>query len=504
MISQLRVRPLSRQSILERALDERSAVRLSWILGGNTLKLTRPENCVSSFQDFFIEEVFNMTASLTSYIRNHWQDFSDLWRIKTIAAQNIGIDETSDWIVRQFQQLQADRVEKWTDQGGNPVIFAEFQADSPKTVLFYNHYDTQPAEPLDQWHSDPFEPTVRDDSIYVRGASDDKGELIFRLALLKYYQEHGGLPVNVKFYVEGEEEIGSSHVIDYTQAHRDELQADAVIWEGGAKNAQDQLVISGGLRGIACLQLSVTTANADLHSSKASYAESAPWRLTKALSSLRNDQDGHIRVSGIYDDVKPLNDQEKEVLSKQHFAAEEIRQAEGLTRPLLTDQPLLSLTNEPTINIEGITAGYQDAGVKTVLPRTASAKLDFRLAPSQDPTRIAGLIRQQLQENGYDDIKVDYLVGQPGFRSNVNDPFVKLVTQTAAKLYGDDQYEYILNSYGAGPAYAFGRLLQLPVLSFGIGNANSRAHGADENVKISDAVQATSLVDQVLTEFGKA
>lgn len=442
-----------------------------------------------------------MTASLEEYISNHWQDFSDLLRFKTIAAQNIGINETSDWIVKQFQDLGADHVEKWTDQGGNPVVFANFTGRGDKTVLFYNHYDTQPAAPLDQWNSDPFEPTVKDGTLYARGSSDDKGELIFRLTLLKYYQANGGLPVNIKFYVEGEEEIGSSHVIKYTQAHKEQLTADAVIWEGGAKNAQGQLSITGGLRGISCVELSVTTANADLHSSKASYAESAPWRLTNALSSLRENASERILIDGIYDDVDQLSPEEAHLIDQLHFDPDQVVKNEGLTRPLLTRTPRRDLSNEPTINIEGITAGYQEAGVKTVLPRFASAKLDFRLAPSQDPTRIPELVRHQLVKNGFPDVQVKYLVGQPGYRSDVTDPFVQLVTQTAKDLYGNDGVEYVPNSFGAGPAYAFGRLLKLPVLGFGIGNANSRAHGANENVRLTDATKAITLLDRVLQNF---
>lgn len=442
-----------------------------------------------------------MTASIQDYALEHWQNFSDLLRFKTIAAQDLGIQETSDWIFQQFQKLGAANVEKWTDQGGNPVIFAEFSGNSDKTILFYNHYDTQPAEPLDLWDTDPFEPTVKDGTLYVRGASDDKGELLFRLVLLQYYQENGGLPVNVKFYVEGEEEIGSSHVIKYTQAHQDQLQADAVIWEGGAKNAQDQLTITGGLRGISCVELSVSTANTDLHSSKASYAESGAWRLVKALSSLRDDTTGKILIDGIYDGVDKLSDAERAVLDKVNFNLEEVAKAEGLTRPSLTKHPKEALANEPTINIEGITTGYQEAGVKTALPRFASAKLDFRLAPNQDPTRVPELVKKQLEKNGFPDVQVKYLVGQPGFRSDITDPFVKLVSQTAADIYGPDGYEYELNSAGAGPAYAFGRLLKLPVLGFGIGNANSHVHGANENVKLADAGQALTLVDHVLKQF---
>ncbi|WP_251547650.1 M20/M25/M40 family metallo-hydrolase [Limosilactobacillus caecicola] len=439
-----------------------------------------------------------MTESLKEYTFQHWQDFSDLLRFKTIAAQGIGIEATSNWLVEQFKQLGANTVEKWNDQGGNPVIFAEFSGKGDQTVLFYNHYDTQPAEPLDQWDTKPFEPTVIDDTLFARGASDDKGELIFRLTLLKYYQEHGGLPVNVKFYVEGEEEIGSSHVIKYTQAHEDQLQADAVVWEGGAKNAEGQLTITGGLRGISCLELSVTTANTDLHSSKASYAESAPWRLAKALASLRDDHSKKILIDGIYDDVDELTPAEQELIEQINFDPAKVAAAEGLTQPLLTKTPKRDLSNEPTINIEGITAGYQETGVKTVLPRFASAKLDFRLAPNQNPTRIPELVRQQLAKNGFADVKVKYLVGQPGYRSDVTHPFVKLVHRTAQTIYGQDGVEYIPNSFGAGPAYAFGRLLKLPVLSFGLGNANSHVHGANENIRLSDAVQTVTLLDQIL------
>lgn len=447
-----------------------------------------------------------MTATLTDlskYASEHWQDFSDLWRFKTIAAQHLGIQETIDWLAKTFKQLGAKTVEVWNDQGGNPVIYAEFAGNSDKTVLLYNHYDTQPADPVDQWDSDPFEPSVRDGKIFVRGAEDDKGELLFRLVLLKYYQEHGGLPVNAKFYVEGEEEIGSSHVVKYTQAHRDQLTADAVIWEGGAKNAAGQLSITGGLRGIACLKLSVSSAKTDLHSSLASYAESAPWRLVKALNSLRDDDDNHIKVAGIYDDVTPLTDEERSLIGKLNFDPQTIIQNAGLTRPLLSKQPLIDLANEPTINIEGITAGYQDEGVKTVTPRYASAKLDFRLAPSQDPTRITGLVQKQLEQNGFSDVKAEYLVGQPGFRSDVNHPFIKLVCDTAAEVYGENGYEYVLNSYGAGPAYAFGRLLKLPVLSIGLGYAGANVHGANENIRLNDAYQALQHLDLVLSRFAE-
>ena len=440
---------------------------------------------------------------MREYIKEHWQDFSDLLRIKTIAAQHIGIEETSTWVAQAFRNLGAKKVAVWDDQGGNPVVFAEFTGQSDKTILFYNHYDTQPAEPLDQWATDPFAVTVQDDHIFARGIGDDKGDLIFRLAWVKYHQERGDLPVNVKFYVEGEEEIGSSHVVQYTQAHQADLQADAVLWEGGAKNEAEKLAIVGGLRGISCLELTAVSADVDLHSSKASYAESAPWRLVKALNLLRDDQTSRILIPGIYDDVRPLTPAEQQQVATLDFDAAKVIAGEGLKRPLLTDTPRTDLTNQPTITINGITAGYQEEGVKTVLPRLATAKLDFRLAPDQDPQRIPDLVRAYLDQNGFTDIKVEYIVGQKGYRSDVNHPFVGLVCDTAREVYGPDGYQYVLNSFGAGPAYAFGDLLQLPVLGIGIGYAGSNVHGANENVRLTDALQAVEHLELVAQKFAQ-
>ena len=171
-----------------------------------------------------------------NYMIKHLPDYYDYLRIPGISAQGKGIDETVKWLTDKFTELGAIEVKQWHELGGNPVLYAEFAGNSEQTVLFYNHYDVQPPDPLDEWESDPFEPTERNGKIYARGVADDKGELISRMIVLQYFAEHGGLPVNMKFIIEGQEEVGSPTIQDYVHAHRAELTADACIWEGGGKD----------------------------------------------------------------------------------------------------------------------------------------------------------------------------------------------------------------------------------------------------------------------------
>ncbi|GAA2954778.1 acetylornithine deacetylase succinyl-diaminopimelate desuccinylase-like protein [Ligilactobacillus murinus DSM 20452 = NBRC 14221] len=439
---------------------------------------------------------------IEEYALKHLADHFDYLRIKTIAAQDSGIKQTSDWLVDTFKALGATKTKTWTEHGGNPVIFAEFDAGKEKTVLFYNHYDTQPAEPLERWTSDPFEPVIREDKLFARGVSDDKGELIARLIVVKYFLQKGELPVNVKFIVEGEEEIGSAHLAKCVATHQKELTADVCFWEGGGKNEAEKYQIVGGVRGIVALEIEVETADYDLHSSLASYAESAAWRLVQGLASLR-DTKGNILVADLKTDADELTKTEKKAIVKSPFDKCAVKKASGLKRPFLTKDPKKELVNGITLTINGITTGYQEVGVKTVLPRYAVAKLDCRLTPSQDPRRVAKVIAQQLRKNGFEDLKVKYIVGQKGFRTDITSPFVSKAYQVAKRRYGEDNVCYLPNASGAGPAYVFGDDLGIPVISGGIGYAQSNEHGADENIRLVDFEQFTGYLKELLEEIGK-
>lgn len=443
-----------------------------------------------------------MTDELKQYAYEHRHDFDRLVEFKSVSAKKSELPETAAWIADTFRDLGAQEVEKWTDFGeDNPVVFASFKGQNQdKTILFYNHYDVQPAEPFDEWKTEPFKVTEKDGFFYGRGISDDKGELMYRLTLLKYYKEHGGLPVNVKFFVEGEEEVGSLRTPKYAEKHSEQLSCDACVWEGGGYNNMDHYQVVGGLRGIISFDVEVTTADVDMHSSLASYAESAPWRLVKGLSSLR-DTNGHILIDGFYDTVDKMSPEEEKLAEEQDFNLENAKKDAGLRRTVNDYNPLKELVNMPTISINGLSAGYQGTGVKTVIPRHASAKLDCRLSPHQDPEKMMQLVREQLVKNGFPDLEVHMNLGEPGYRADVNDEFVKLAMDEAKKYYSPET-KYVLNAAGGGPADMV-NTLGVPTLSIGCGYAGAKAHGPNENIRVKDYTDAVQYLGNLLNAYGK-
>ena len=434
------------------------------------------------------------------YALDHWQDFAEYLKHSSISSQNKGINETSDWLVQTFKKLGAKTATKWHDQGGNPVVFAEFTGNSDYTVLFYNHYDVQPPEPLAEWKSDPFTPTEKDGKLFARGVCDDKGELMARLGVVQYFNEHGGLPVNLKFFVEGEEETGSRHVSLYVDAYQDELQADACIWEGGGKNSADHFEVLAGARGIVSFDVSVQTADADIHSSLASYVPNAAWRLLDGLESLRDPQTGEITVQGYYDDIVSLSKDEQEAVANMDFDADSVTETYGLKRPLTTTHPRKELVNGTTLTINGLSAGYEGQGVKTIVPRQASAKLDCRLAPNQDPQKIMKLIEQQFTNNGFNDFKLHLNAAEDAWRTPMSDEFVQLALKTARIVYGPTT-KYIPNTAGGGPVRPFGETLKLPIVMVGIHYAKSGPHAPNEHIRLTDYAEGSYYLAELLEQL---
>lgn len=426
----------------------------------------------------------------------------DYLRIPTISAQNKGIRKTVDWVKDAFAALDADKVEEWHDQGGNPVVFAEFTGNSDKTVLFYNHYDVQPPEPLAEWHTEPFEPTIVDGELFARGVADDKGELMYRLTALRWLKDHGGFPVNLKFFVEGEEEIGSPHVGLYVKAHADQLTADACVWETGGKNEAEHFQVTAGMKGIVSFDLNVQTADADIHSSLGAYVDNAAWRLVQALASLR-DAHNQIHIDGFYDDVAPLDAASKAAIAAMDFDGEAIKQNYGLKRPFITDDPKQAAAAAPTITINGLSSGYEGEGLKTIVPKSALAKLDCRLVPGQKPEKIAALIQKQLDKNGYSDVRLHYNLGEDAFHSDLNDPHLQLAKQVGEEVYGDGQVRFVPMMPGGGPAKFFDDALHLPIILVGVNYAGSGPHAPNESVRVADYQQGTYYIIRLLEEYAR-
>ncbi|KRL99071.1 M20/M25/M40 family metallo-hydrolase [Liquorilactobacillus satsumensis] len=438
---------------------------------------------------------------IEAFVEEELPSLFDYLKIPSISAQNKGIDKTVAWIVDKFKILGAAKVEKWNENDGNPVIFAEFNGKSEQTVLFYNHYDVQPPDPLDEWLTEPFEPTIKDGKIFARGICDDKGELLSRLSLIDYFNQNGGLPVNIKFLIEGEEEIGSPRVEKYVCSHAEQLSADYCIWEGGGKDEHDNFQITCGLKGIVSFEMKVATAKKDLHSSLATFADNAAWRLVEALNSLR-DKDGQVLVDGFYDDIVLLDENTKQAISELDFDKDKLEKNYGLLRPISDRGSADSLVNGNTITINGLTSGYEGDGSKTIIPSRASAKLDCRLVPDQDPQKIAQLIQKQLVVNGFSDVKVDLGHGEYAFRTPLNDSFVKLCKKIGDEVYGVDNCLILPNMPGSGPAQQFNSELKVPIVMVGIHYAGSGPHSPNENIRLEDYKEGSFYLYKVLQALG--
>jgi len=422
----------------------------------------------------------------------------------SVGAQNWGLAECAELVGRMLASRKFTVEIMPTD--GAPVVYAERDGNSDRTILIYNHYDVQPPEPLELWDSPPFELTRRDGKLYARGVSDDKGHITSRLyaidALLNVF---GELPCNIKFIIEGEEETSSVHLHDFVAQNQELLEADACIWEFGGVDHRDVPLQYLGLRGICYVELSSVTADIDAHSGLGgSIFPNAAWRLTWALNSLKG-QDERIRLPGFYDPVKPPSDIDLEYMAALPEKAPELHRRYGVKNFLkgLTGGVELRIAEvfEPTCTICGLTSGYQGPGSKTVLPARASAKVDFRLVPDQHPKQVVEQLRKHLDNEGFQDIAIDYLGGEPPARTDPSDPFVQLVVRAAEPVYGQPM-QIVPMTGGSGPSHPFVYLLKLPVVTAGMGYPGTQAHAPNENIRPDLYLKHAQHIASVLYEFG--
>jgi acetylornithine deacetylase/succinyl-diaminopimelate desuccinylase-like protein len=446
---------------------------------------------------------------LDRYIEEHLPDnLSELARLcaqPSVSAQNLGLQECAELVSQMFQQ-RGFKVQI-IPTAGAPVVFAERSGKSDRTLLFYNHYDVQPAEPLELWESPPFEPQIRDGKMYARGVSDDKGHLTSRLfAIDALLSEEGELPCNVKFVIEGEEETSSLHLNEFVRTHQELLAADACIWEFGGVDHEDTPMQYLGLRGICYVELSVETANQDCHSGLGgSIFPNAAWRLVWALNTLKGP-DERIRIPGFYDAVLPPSSRDIELMGALPETAEEFRQRYGLDHFLKGLQGGVDLriaeVFEPTCTICGLTSGYQGPGSKTVLPAKASAKVDFRLVPNQTPPQVLEQLRAHLDAEGFGDVNVKFLGGEAPARTDCDHPFVKLVVDAAAGVY-EKPMQLVPMVGGSGPNHAFLEYLDLPIVSAGIGYPGAQVHAPNENIRLDLYEKGARHIARILRAFGE-
>jgi acetylornithine deacetylase/succinyl-diaminopimelate desuccinylase-like protein len=447
-------------------------------------------------------------TSIDHYLDTHLNEsISELARYcaqPSISAQNLGLNETAEMVAEMLRKRGFQATLYPT--GGAPVVVAERKGRSDKTLLFYNHYDVQPPEPLELWESSPFELTQRDGKLFARGVNDDKAPFVTRLfAFDAMLAETGDLPCTVKFILEGEEETSSAHLEPFVREHPDLLKADACVWESGGVDFRDVPAQHLGMRGICYVELSVETANQDVHSGLGgTIFPNAAWRLVWALCTLK-DVDEHILIPHYYDNVRKPSQRELDLMAALPDSAEEYKTRYGLNGFLkgLTGGLALNVAEvyEPSCTICGLTAGYQGPGSKTVLPARASAKVDFRLVPNQTPEETLRLLRAHLDQQGFGDIKMTFMGGEAPAMTDPDDPFVQLVVDAAEEPYGM-KMQIVPMIGGSGPNHVFIETLHVPIVSAGPGHPGGQAHAPNENVRIDLYLKAAKHIVRIMTRFG--
>ncbi|MEG0256303.1 M20/M25/M40 family metallo-hydrolase [Vagococcus sp.] len=438
--------------------------------------------------------------NLEDTINTTFIEYFEFLEIPSISTEQKGIEESIDWLKKRFEKLGAEQIKIIDDFSVAPVIMAKFNGNSDKTILIYNHYDVQPIDDIDKWETEPFKATIINEKLFCRGSSDCKGEIIARLMLIDYFQNNGGLPCNIIFFIEGEEEIGSPNLQKYLDKYHLEMSADVCLWECGWKNEKEQIEISCGVKGILSFDLEVQTAKQTIHSAYAGIVENPGWQLVKCLSSLKNEHN-KITIKGFYDDIIPLNNTLINAIQNLEFDEESFKNIYGITEELIGSEHQLILVNEPTFNISNIQVG--DRLSSNSIPSIASAKIDCRFVPNQTPEKLLNLLKQHIKNNNFENIKIRNVHYESAYRSDITNSYIKKLVESTKKIYGVDQCRLIPNLSGGGPMSVFGELLDIPIVSIGCSYSGSNVHSDNENIRLNDLKQNINCLRDWMLKISK-
>lgn len=416
-------------------------------------------------------------------------------RLESVAAQNRMMSETANWVEKLLKETGFETRQLQVDGAPN-YVYGTLKGKSDFTLLLYNHYDVQPETPIELWQSPPFEVTEKDGKLVARGICDNKAELISRICAIRAIQAaQGEFPINIKWIIEGEEEIGSTHFDDMTRQHGDLLKTDGALWEGGGFNERGQAYVAVGFRGMLYVEYSVELMQHDAHSGNAHTLPSAAWRLVKALASLKDDN-GKVLIPGFYDDVRQPTAMEKQAAHDNADPEQEVRMKAmyGIDSFLheRSGYDLEISVYEPTANIAGFLTGYTEPGVKTVLPAKAMAKMDFRLVPNQDPDDIFEKLKAHLKAQGFDDVKVTKLGGGDPVVTPLEGHFAQKLTQIC-QMFTEQEPKIVPLVGGTLPLLG---AMKKNVGVLGISTSGnpayygSGAHAPNEHIRVSDIPRA--------------
>lgn len=418
----------------------------------------------------------------------------DFLRIPSISALPEHADDVRRAGVWVMERMKAAGIEHvaMLETGGHPVVYGDWlQAPDKPTVMIYGHFDVQPVDPLHLWTSPPFEPAIRAGRVYARGASDDKGNMLIPiLASEALLRTEGCLPVNVKFFFEGQEEIGSPTLPSFIATNRAQFACDMVISADAGQWDEDQPALMEGLRGLCALQLDVTGPNRDVHSGMFGGAIQNPIHaLVRILDSLHGP-DGRVLVEGFYDRVRPLTAEDRALMAQIPMDEEKYKQAIGVDS-LYGEEGFTTYeraTSRPTLEVNGIYGGFQGAGTKTVIPSTAHAKITCRLVADQNPAEIAQLVQTQIERNTPPGVRVAVTIGESGAlpylapRDHLGNRAASAVLR---EMYGKEPY-YVRSGGSVPVCTLFLQSLGVYTISFGFALEDELQHSPNEFFRIAN------------------
>jgi len=434
------------------------------------------------------------------------KDLQTLVRQPSISAQNIGLRECAD-LVKQMMDDDGLDAHLHELDGGPPVIIGHIgSSQSQKTMLCYSHYDVQPPEPLDAWtHGGPWSAEIVDGVLYGRGATDNKsGVLAFNKAAKAFLKVRGELPVNLKFIIEGEEEIGSLHLGPWVEENTDLLEADGMhCLDGSVDIATGLPDVDLGLKSVLFVELVARGANSDIHSLNFPLVPSPAWDLVRALNTIM-DENRRILIEGWYDGLYELQDEDHAQLEEKISRVDLSKMKEdwGIDEFALGRDGIDAIkarAYEPTANIAGLISGYTGEGSKTIVPNEARVKMDFRLIPNIDPSKALERLKNHLKKHGFDNIEVISTErAEPPYKISVKEPMSQAVIAAAMKVYGEKP---IVNGVSAE-----GTILKhvwIPCVLTGFASTGANLHAPDENIRIDHYIQGIKYAATIMEEFGK-
>lgn len=444
------------------------------------------------------------------YIDAHADEYiRDLQRFvqqPSISAQNIGLRECAELVLHMMHTdgLDAHLHEL---EGGPPIIVGHMTTQrSSKTMLCYSHYDVQPPEPIEAWtHGGPWSAAIVDGVLYGRGATDNKsGVLAFNKAAQAFLKVRGELPVNLKFIVEGEEEIGSLHLGPWVERNPELLRADGMHCLDGSVDTSTGLPdIDLGLKSVLFVELIARGANSDVHSLNFPLLPAPAWDLVRALNTIMDDK-RRILIEGWYDGLYELQDEDHDQLRDklQRVDLQAMRDEWGISQFVLGRDgvdALIARAFEPTANIQGLVSGYTGPGTKTIVPNEARAKMDFRLIPNLDPSTAVSKLRRHLDKHGFSHIEIIARENaEPPYKISVKEPMAQAVIAAAMQVYGELP---IVNGVSAE-----GTILKhvwIPCVLTGFANPGANLHAPNENIHIDHYIKGIKYAAAIMSEFGK-